>query len=87
MSDTETLICRREMSLIGSTSFGFAQKKIHDFQNTVLNSMALSSTNATKMVKADYSSRFKIDTNTVHRVRLLCQSSWALNYPGEKKEM
>ena len=29
--------CRREMSLIGSTSFGFAQNKIHDFQNTVLN--------------------------------------------------
>ena len=27
----ETLICRREMSLIGSTSFGFAQNKTHDF--------------------------------------------------------
>ena len=26
------------MSLIGSTSFGFAQITIHDFQNTVLNS-------------------------------------------------
>ena len=34
----ETLICRREMSYIGSTSFGFAQNTIHDFQNTVLNS-------------------------------------------------
>ena len=34
----ETLICRREMSLIGSTSSGFAQNTIHDFQNTVLNS-------------------------------------------------
>ena len=34
----ETLICRREMSLIGSTSFGFAQNTTHDFQNTVLNS-------------------------------------------------
>ena len=38
LSAIETLICRREMSLIGSTSFGFAQNTIHDFQNTVLNS-------------------------------------------------
>ena len=30
----ETLICRREMNLIGSTSFRFAQNTIHDFQNT-----------------------------------------------------
>ena len=44
----ETLICRGEMSLIGSTSFGFAQNKIHDFQITVLNSVALSSANATQ---------------------------------------
>ena len=36
-----TLICRREMSLIGSTSFGFAQNTKHDFQNTVLNSQCL----------------------------------------------
>ena len=35
---TETLICRRDMSLIESTSFGFSQNTIHDFQNTVLNS-------------------------------------------------
>ena len=34
----KTLICRREMSLIRSTSFGFAQNTIDDFQNTVLNS-------------------------------------------------
>ena len=34
----QTLVCRREMSLIGSTSFGFAQNMIHDFQNTVFNS-------------------------------------------------
>ena len=34
----ETLICRRKLSLIGCTSFGFAQNTIHDFQNTVLNS-------------------------------------------------
>ena len=34
----ETLICRREMNLMGSTSFGFAQNTTHDFQNTVLNS-------------------------------------------------
>ena len=33
-----TLICQREMSLTGSTSFGFAQNAIHDFQNIVLNS-------------------------------------------------
>ena len=38
LSAVETLICRREMSLKGSTSFGFAQSTIHDFQNTVLNS-------------------------------------------------
>ena len=38
LSAIETLTCRREMSLIGSTSFGFAQNTIHDFQNTVLNS-------------------------------------------------
>ena len=38
LSAIETLTCRSEMSLIGSTSFGFAQNTIHDFQNTVLNS-------------------------------------------------
>ena len=38
LSAIERLICRREMSLIGSKSFGFAQNTIHDFQNTVLNS-------------------------------------------------
>ena len=38
LSAIERLICRREMSLIGSTSFGFVQNTIHDFQNTVLNS-------------------------------------------------
>ena len=38
LTDIERLICRREMSLIGSTSFGFAQNTMHDFQNTVLNS-------------------------------------------------
>ena len=32
LSVIETLICRREKSLIGSTSFGFAQNTIHDFQ-------------------------------------------------------
>ena len=35
LSAMETLTCRREMSLLGSTSFGFAQSTIHDFQNTV----------------------------------------------------
>ena len=38
LSAIETLICGREMSLIGSTSFGFAQNTIHDFHNTLLNS-------------------------------------------------
>ena len=38
LSAIERLICRGEMSLIGSSSFGFAQNRIHDFQNTVLNS-------------------------------------------------
>ena len=38
LSAIETLICRTETSLIGSTSFGFAQNTIHDFQNTVINS-------------------------------------------------
>ena len=42
----ETVICRRKMSVIGSTSFGFAQSTINVFHNTVLNS--LTSTNATK---------------------------------------
>ena len=31
-------MCRREMSLTGSTSFGFAQNTQDDFQNTALNS-------------------------------------------------
>ena len=38
LSAIERLTCRREMSLIGSTSFGFTQNTMHDFQNTVLNS-------------------------------------------------
>ena len=38
LSAVERLICHREMTLIGSTSFGFAQNMIHDFENTVLNS-------------------------------------------------
>ena len=33
--------CHREMSLIGSTSFGYAQNTMHDFQNTILNSRVL----------------------------------------------
>ena len=38
LSAIETLICRREMSLIGSNSFGFAQNTIHGLQNIVMNS-------------------------------------------------
>ena len=37
-SAIERLFCRREMSLIVSTSFGFAQNTMHYFQNSVLNS-------------------------------------------------
>ena len=37
-SAIKTLTSRGEMSLMASTSFGFAQNTIHDFQNTVLNS-------------------------------------------------
>ena len=38
LSAIQRLICRREMSVIGSTFLGFAQITTHDFQNTVLNS-------------------------------------------------
>ena len=38
LSAVETLSRRREMSLIGSISSGFALHTIHEFQNTVLNS-------------------------------------------------
>ena len=38
LSAIETLVCCREMNLIGSASFGSAQNTIHDFQNTILNS-------------------------------------------------
>ena len=38
LSATKTLICRREMNLIGSASLDFAQNTIHDFQNITLNS-------------------------------------------------
>ena len=48
LSAIETLVCRREMSLIGSTSLGFAQNTIHDLHGIEL-IVALSSTNATKM--------------------------------------
>ena len=55
LSAMETLICHREMSLIGSTSLGFAQNTIHDFQNTISELIvALSSTNATKIVGKDF---------------------------------
>ena len=41
MSAIETPICRIEMSVTRSTFFGqFAQNTIHDFQNTVLNSIS-----------------------------------------------
>ena len=38
LSTIETLICHRKMSLIRSTSFGFAQNTVYEFQNTVLKS-------------------------------------------------
>ena len=34
LSAIETLICGKEMSFIGSTSFSFAQNTIHNFRNT-----------------------------------------------------
>ena len=48
LSAIERLICHREMSLIGSTSFGFAQNTMHNFQNTVLNKY---SSNAAKTAR------------------------------------
>ena len=36
--ETLTCVCQRQMSFIGSTSFGFAQNTIYNIQNTVLNS-------------------------------------------------
>ena len=59
----------QKLRLIGSISTGFAQNTIYDFQNTVLNSVALSSTNATK---------------TCHVRRLSYKSffeAFALNFP------
>ena len=38
LSSVETLVCRREMSLMGLLPSVFAQNTIHDFQNTILNS-------------------------------------------------
>ena len=38
LSAIETFTGRREMNIIGSSSFGFAQNTIHDFPHTVLNS-------------------------------------------------
>ena len=35
LSAIERLICHIEMSLIGSSSFGFAQNTMHHFQNTI----------------------------------------------------
>ena len=40
MSAIETLACRREMSLIGSTSFGFAQNTIRDFHIELIVAMS-----------------------------------------------
>ena len=37
-SNVETLVCRRELSLLGPTFFDFAQNTMHDFQNTLINS-------------------------------------------------
>ena len=54
LSAVKTLICHRKMSLIGSTSFGFAQNTIHDFQkNGIQLIVALSSTNATKIIRTN----------------------------------
>ena len=37
MTETNREMSRGEMSLLGSTSFGFAENAIHDFPNTLLN--------------------------------------------------
>ena len=60
LSAIETLICRREMSLIRSTSFGFAQNTIHGFQKYPSELIvALSSSNARIMsYKADKEKHF-----------------------------
>ena len=51
VSAIETLICRREMSLIGSTSFGFCTKYDTWFSKYRIELIvALSSTNATKSI-------------------------------------
>ena len=39
LNSIETLICHGTIELIGSASFRFAQNMLHDFRNTVLNSL------------------------------------------------
>ena len=67
LSAIETLVSHREMSLKGSTSFGFTQNMILDFQNTVLNSLwHCLMTNATKI--EDFFSlgkEFSLDNSTI----------------------
>ena len=49
LSAIQILICHRGIKIIGSTSFGFAQKTIHDLQKYCIELIvALSLTNATK---------------------------------------
>ena len=53
LSAIERHICRREMSLIGSTSFGFAQNTMHDFSKYRIELIvAFSLTNATKNLES-----------------------------------
>ena len=68
LRNIETLICRREMSLIGSTSFNFAQNTIHDFSKYRIELIvALSSTNATKTKPAGPYSTVALIRSHVHR--------------------
>ena len=61
------------MSFIGSTSFGFAQNTIHDFQNTILNLVDVSSTNATKM--RENWNRWSVGTGRERYQAILCGMS------------
>ena len=53
LSAIERLICRREMSLIGSTFFGFAQNTMHAWfsKYRIELIVAMSSTNTTKRTR------------------------------------
>ena len=66
LSSVETLDCRREMSLIGSTSFGFCTKYDTRFSKYDIELMvALYSTNATKKKTRLYT-RYEVYIDVVY---------------------